>query len=72
MDNSAHGIGLLHLLPIECSKKKVDDDLPPELVQAVEFYKSDLPQFPMEYRMWIRKWQQNDPTNLPCKLVDVL
>ena len=70
-----HGIGILNLLPSECCKHEVEDDIPLELAQAVEFYQSDLPQpsaFPMEYRTWVRNWKQHDSNQLPCKLVDIL
>ena len=75
LDNPARGIGLLHLLPSECCKQEVDDEIPPELAQAVDFYRSDLPHsvvFPVEYRMWRRKWKHTVSTEAPNKLVDVL
>ena len=75
VDNPMHGIGIFNLLPSECCKHNVTDDIPLDLAQAVEFYHSDLPQpsaFPMEYRTWVRNWKQSDPNQVPCKLIDVL
>ena len=75
VDSPMHGIGILNLLPGECCKCEVTDDIPLELSQAVEFYASDLPQpsaFNMEYRTWVRKWKQSDSDEVPSKLVDVL
>ena len=73
-DNPVHGIGILSLLPSECCKHEVGDNIPLELAQAVDFYQGDLPQpsvFSMEYRAWVRAWK-NDTNEFPCKLVDVL
>lgn len=45
------------------------------LTQAVEFYQCDMPHgvvFPVEYSMWVRKWQQCDPANVPKKMIDAL
>ena len=70
-----HGIGILSLLPSECSKHEVEDNIPLALAQAVDFYQGDLPQpsvFSMEYRVWIRTWKNKDTNELPCNLVDVL
>lgn len=56
-DNPVHEIGLLNLLPHECCKHEVEDNIPLELAQAVDFYRSDLPQpsvFLVEYRAWVR------------------
>ena len=77
MLQSAHDIalGLLYLLPSECIQLKDEDSLPKELAQAVEFYKDDLPLSVMlstEYGMWIRRWKQQNMSELPHKLVDAL
>ena len=54
----------------------LEDEIPSELAQVVNFYQDDLPHsvmFPTEYRMWIRKWKQHNlSTDTPQKLVDVL
>ena len=75
-ENSSHGSGLLYLLPSESISVEVEDEIPRELAQAVDFYQDDLPHsvmFPTEYRMWIRKWKQHNlSTDTPKKLVDVL
>ena len=74
-ENPVHGIGILNLLPVECCKHQVEDSMPLELKQAVDFYQSDLSQpsmLPVEYRAWVRAWKHKDGNELPCKLVDVL
>ena len=75
-ENSSHGSGLLYLLPSESISVEVEDEIPRELAQAVDFYQDDLPHsvmFHTEYRMWIRKWKQHNlSTDTPKKLVDVL
>ena len=37
-ENSSHGSGLLYLLPSESISVEVEDEIPRELVQAVDFY----------------------------------
>ena len=75
-ENSSQGSGLLYLLPSESISVEVEDEIPRELAQAVDFYQDDLPHsvmFPTEYRMWVRKWKQHNlSTDTPKKLVDVL
>ena len=68
----------LHLLPSECiSAAEVNGDhedivIPQSLVEAVRFYKNDLPHpvmFSTEYHMWVRKWRgetNEDPKKLMC------
>ena len=54
-ENSSHGSG--YLLPSESISIEVEDEIPRELAQAVDFYQDNLPHlvmFPTEYRMWIR------------------
>ena len=76
--NPAHEIalGLLHLLPSECTQFKDEDSLPKELAQAVEIYKDDdCPRSVMlstEYGMWIREWKQHNRSELPNRVVDAL
>ena len=75
LDNSAHIVGLLYLLPSECTRTDftIDDGIPSNLTEAVQFYKSDLPQpvlFPTEYHMWVMTWKQQG--HGPKKLVDAL
>ena len=54
----------LHGQPeIFASGVEVEDEIPSELAQVVNFYQDDLPHsvmFPTEYRMWIRKWKQHN------------
>ena len=76
-NNPSHGIvlGLLHLLPNECLNLEDGNSVPPELAEAVDLYRGDLPHtvmFPIEYGLRVRKWKalQSDST-LPTKLVDV-
>ena len=48
-------------------------DIPKGLSDAVDFYRSDLPNasvFSTEYRMWVRKWKQ--ASSYPEILIDVL
>ena len=75
IEDSSHGSGLLYLLPSESIYVEVEDEIPRELAQAVDFYQDDLPHsvmFPTEHRMWIRKWKQHNlSTDTPKKLVDV-
>lgn len=75
IENPFHGVGLLYLLPTECCSNNPEDNVPKALLQAVHFYKDDLPHavmFPTEYRMWIRTWKQKQSEGeLPKKLVDV-
>ena len=55
-----HSIGLLMLMPHECTKRDRDSELPDELSQVTDFYKTDLPHQVMlsnEYRMWVTKWK---------------
>ena len=62
--------GLLHILPAGC---RGNLDIPKGLSDAVDFYRSDLPNarvFPTEYRMWVRKWKQ--ASSYPEILIDVL
>ena len=65
-----------YLIPSECIQLETEASLPKELVQAVEFFKDDLPHSVMlstEYGMWIRKWKEHDrPADIPSKLVDAL
>ena len=71
-------VGLLHLLPWECSSTATDttdttDNMLEDLATAVEFYEEDLPHsvmLPTEYRLWSAKWRQHKE-RLPKKLVDV-
>lgn len=75
LDISFHGIGLLHLSPSKCCSSDAEVQVPAVLSQAVDFYASDLPHavmFPVEYSMWVRKWQQCDPSKIPKKLTDAL
>ena len=74
IDKPADGYGLLHLLPSQCCSDGESDEIPQELIQAVDFYQHDLPHaimFPTEYRMWMRKWKQHG-CEVPTKLVDAL
>ena len=76
-DSTSHSSGLLFLLPRECVSLEVEDNVPGAVTQAVHIYKDDLPHsqiFPIEYRMWIRKWKQhaNSNTDVPTKLIDTL
>ena len=62
--------GLLHILLAEC---RGNLDIPKGLSDAVDFYRSDLPNasvFSTEYRMWVRKWKQ--ASSYPEILIDVL
>ena len=62
-----HSIGLLMLMPYECTKRDRDSELPDELSQVTDFYKTDLPHpvmLPNEYRMWVTKWKQSG-LNIP-------
>ena len=71
--NAAHGVGLLHLLPSH--NEDADIEIKPELEQAVDFYKEDLPlvaMFPTEYRTWVWKWKQEPPSEFPSTLADAL
>ena len=55
-----HSIGLLMLMPHECTKRDRDSELPDELSQVTDFYKTDLPHPVMlsnQYRMWVTKWK---------------
>ena len=66
-------IGLLQLLPSQCTTRtSTDPEIPEELSTAAEFYVNDLPHaimLPTEYRMWVAKW--NEPgCEVPVKLVD--
>lgn len=78
-DKPVHTIGLLELLPSKCVKRQIEDTMPASLHEAITFYEDDLPSasmMPTEYRMWVRKWQQQQETSqaenaLPRKLVDV-
>ena len=76
VDNPPHGIGLLHLLPSQlcaCSTSTNNFEVPENLKCTVDFYKDDLPHnvmFPIEYRMWVRKWSTISSEALPSKLVD--
>ena len=71
-------IGLLHLLPWECSSTATDttdttDNMPEDFAKTVEFYEEDLPHpvmLPTEYRLWSAKWLQHKE-ELQKKLVDV-
>ena len=57
VESPIHGIGLLQLLPSQCCTAD-HGSIPADLLQAVEFYKHDLPHavmFSTEYRMWVRK-----------------
>ena len=52
----------------------LEGDCTPELSQAVDFYKDDLPHhkmFTVEYRMWVRKWKQCSKL-VPERIVDAL
>ena len=68
-------LGLLHLLPNECVNVEDGDSFPPELTEAVDFYRDDIPHtvmFPTKYSLWVRKWKsQQSSSMLPNKLVDV-
>lgn len=67
-----HGISLLHLSPSQCSSKQLDDPIPKEISEAAHFYEQHLPSLsmlPTEYRMWVRKWKQDDCV-VPAKLID--
>ncbi|MCG8622768.1 MAG: hypothetical protein MJE68_12330 [Proteobacteria bacterium] len=74
-NDSAHSVGLLHLLPTHALQ---DASIPQELSGAVDFYKNDLPNqvmFPTEFRMWVRKWRmesQSHNSEVPSRLVDAL
>lgn len=73
VDNSSHLVGLLYLLPSQCSNLTLDEGIPSHLTEAVKFYSNDLPHsilFPTEYRMWVMKWKQQGSG--PKKLVDAL
>ena len=76
VDNPPHGIGLLHLLPSQlcaCSTSTNNFEVPENLKCTVDFYKDDLPHnvmYPIEYRMWVRKWSTISSEALPSKLVD--
>ena len=73
MDDSSHIVGLLYLLPSECSNLTLVDGIPSDLTYAVKFYNNDLPNsilFPTEYRMWMMKWKQQG--SRPKKVVDAL
>ena len=67
-----HSIGLLMLMPHESTKRYRDTELPDELSQVTDFYKTDLPHpvmLPNENRMWVTKWKQSG-LNIPEKLMD--
>jgi len=52
-------IGLLHLLPRECLKVSDDVMVPDDLLDAVEFFKSDLlyaVMLQIEYDSWVWQW----------------
>ena len=77
VDKQPHRIalGLLYLLPGKFIRVKDEDSLPKELALAVEFYEDDLPHpliLSSEYGMWIRKWKQQNRSELSNKLVDSL
>ena len=66
--------GLLYLIPRECTSSNLEGDCTPELSQAVDFYKDDLPHhkmFTVEYRMWVRKWKQCSEL-VPERMVEAL
>ena len=67
---TANCTGLLHILPAECRHSL---DIPKGLNDAVDFYRSDLPNasvFSTEYRMWARRWMQE--SSYPENLIEVL
>ena len=76
-DNPVQTIGLIELLPSKCIKRQIKDTMPASLQETIKFYEDDLPSASMmatEYRMWVRKWHQQQATSedaLPKKLVDV-
>jgi hypothetical protein len=68
---TSHATGLLHVMPVECIKGNTTD-IPVELKTSVDYYSEDMPcveAFPTEYRMWVRKWKQEQGTKE--KLIDV-
>ena len=79
--DAANCTGLLHILPAECRQSL---DIPKGLNDAVDFYRSDLPNasvfllnivcnripYVTEYRMWARRWKQE--SSYPENLIDVL
>ena len=80
VENPAYSIalGLLYLLPTECVRIEIYDNLPTEFAQAANLYKDDMPHSIMlstEYSMWVRKWKQHvddvPTSNIPNKLVRI-
>ena len=73
-ESSSQVHGLLYLIPSECTSSNWEGDCTPELSQAVDFYKDDLPRhkmFTVENRMWVRKWKQCSEL-VPERIVDAL
>ena len=60
-------LGLLHLLPNECVNFEDGDSFPPELAEAVDFYRDDIPHtvmFPTKYSLWVRKWKSQQSSSM--------